>query len=364
MNILLSFVSLILVIIIMKILKLKFPNMTNIVLISFLTVLLVQLLNSVFKNTIPEIWHSIGGILSFLYFLIYAGINEELCKFIGIKLSKPKNNSELLVNAILIACLFGVIENVGYLGLDISNKSLFFRMINMHMLFQVIMANIIVKGIDKNKKGLFTIISLVITMFIHGLWDYINNSDIIIIIGGIICYTLVIYTLFKAKKIQDTIPQIEENKDKLFTIKFIAAVIISLFWLFIFTNSEETRTKLNDTCSIEYIDIKVLEAKTVQINGEEIIKIKVSLKNNSDNTTIAFTWDSFSIVDLDNGESDLENSVITLYDVDKRINDEIEPNGENIGYIYFNAKKDIKKYKLSYKNIYINKDRRCNMSLS
>ena len=180
----------------------------------------------------------------------------------------------------------------------------------------------------------------------------------------IICYAGVVYTLIRAKKIQDTLQPTEDTKDKLFIVKIIVIVIFTAFYIFAFTTGDGTRSKLNDTCSIDYIDIKVIEAKEVEIENEKAIKIKLSLKNNSDKEVDAISWNSLKIVDLDTGEFDLESLSFSLYDDSKRLDSKVEPNSENVGYVFFKAKKDIKKYKLTYENKEIKENATCNMSLN
>ena len=109
----------------------------------------------------------------------------------------------------------------------------------------------------------------------------------------------------------------------------------------------------------------ILVVQIIQIlKYQKLKKFKLSLKNNSDKEVDAINWNSLKIVDLDTGEFDLESLSFSLYDDSKRLDSKVEPNSENVGYVFFKAKKDIKKYKLTYENKEIKENATCNMSLN
>ena len=359
-QILLSCIPLIIFFIVAIILKLKIKNFVNIALLAFLSVVLVILIfNTIIGIFIPSTFLTLGGPLAFIYYLFYAGISEETAKFISLKLSKPKAKSQILINIILIGLLFGVIENYGYLNMDISYKAIFTRCFNMHILFGCIMGMLLVIGEEKNKKGLFNALALIIPIIVHGTWDFANGGLIGFIVSGIICYGAMIFALIKAKKYQSE-EILEETPDKFKVLKIIVLVIITLLWLLAYSN-HDSRTKLGNTCEYEDLEIKVLSAeKMTDENNKSYIRIKVEVKNkSSESNTIESGLGGFQLVRLDNGKVEMET--ISLYTEGERIDTSLKPNGTNTGYIFYYVPGEVKDYKLTYSKF--NDKTKCNLNI-
>lgn len=357
-QILLSCIPLIIFIIIIKILKIKVENPLNIGLLSFVTIVLVLFIfNKIFSFFIPASFHTIGGLLSFIYFLFYAGISEETSKYISVKLAKPQTKSQIIITSILIALLFGAIENYGYYAMDLSHKVILIRIADMHILFGCIMGYLLVLGKEKNNK-LYDVLALIVPIIMHSLWDFANGSDLSFIIGGIICYASMILMLIKAKEYQKT-EELSETKDNKKIIKIIILVVLTLAWLIMYSN-RDSRTSVGSICKYNDLEIKVLEAeKMIGDKNNPYIRVKVNVKNNSSTKKELDSFGGFKLVRLDNGEKTIE--MISLHVEGQRIDFEVNANDSNTGYLFFDVSGDVSEYKLTYKEL--NDNTVCNMSI-
>lgn len=402
-QILLSCISLLLFIILIKVLKIKVNNFVNIALLAYVSIFLtIYVFNSVISIFIPDTFMTIGGPLALIYYIFYAGISEESSKFIATKLSKPKTKSQIIISSILIALLFGIIENYAYYAKDLSTQSIFIRFFDMHILFGAIMGYLLVLGEEKNNKS-FRILALIIPIIIHGIWDYSNGtiSKIDFLIGGIICYAAMIFMLVKAKKYQETenavVTSMTENhpvesvainttesqaiypvanevvqnqvieaskvkqKDKYFIPKIIALILLTSIWLFAYSN-HDSRTKIGQVCEYNNFEMKVIEAenKTTPTNTK-YIRVKVNVKNKNSNP-VKLGFMSFKLVRLDNGESIIANLSLSLQDDSKELDYKIEANGETEGYLFFEVEGKVSEYKLTYSDF--DSEKVCNMNIS
>ena len=387
LQILFSCIPLLIFFIVVKVLKLKVDNFVNLALLAYLTAVIVMyVFNSILGLFIPDTFRTIGGVAAYIYYLCYAGFSEETSKFITLKISKPKTKSQILINIILIGLLFGVIENYAYFGMDISYKSIFVRLFNMHILFGCIMGMLLVLGEEKNKKTLFNVLALVIPILIHGTWDFANGSMILFIIAGIVCYASMVFVLTKAKKYQEeealskpasepvpevvsepvsepvseVVPEaVVEKPKKKSVVKIAALVIITLAWLLAYSNSD-SRTELGKTCEYNDYEITILDAEKMDNEDGQYIRIKVEVKNNSSG---AIQLDSglggFRLVRLDNGEKAMET--LTLFNEEKPLSYDVPANGTNTGYLFFKVPGELNEYKLTY-NEYQNSNT-CNMNI-
>lgn len=359
-QILLSCISLLLFIILIKVLKIKVNNFVNIALLAYVSIFLtIYVFNSVISIFIPDTFMTIGGPLALIYYIFYAGISEESSKFIATKLSKPKTKSQIIISSILIALLFGIIENYAYYAKDISTQSIFIRFFDMHILFGAIMGYLLVLGEEKNNKS-FRVLALIIPIIIHGIWDYSNGtiSKIDFLIGGIICYAAMIFMLVKAKKYQEQ-EEYDETKEKYFIPKVITLVIITLLWLLLYSN-HDSRTALGKVCEYNNLEIKVLEAeKKLDDNQEPYIRVKVNVKNTSSKKAKMQSFNGFKLVRLDNGKFYIET--YSLGQEGDPLKYEINPKETNTGYLFFNVEGKVSEYKLTYSDL--DSGKICNLSI-
>ncbi len=371
LQILFSCIPLLIFFIVVKVLKLKVDNFVSLALLSYLTAVLVMyVFNSILRIFIPDTYQTLGGVVAYIYYLCYAGFSEETSKFIALKISKPKSKSQILINIMLIGLLFGVIENYAYFGMDISYKSIFVRLFNMHILFASIMGMLLVLGEEKNKKALFNILALVVPILIHGTWDFANGSMVLFIIAGIVCYASMVFVLTKAKKYQDEealsekVPEVAsgtavETPKKKPVVKIVALVIITLAWLLAYSNSD-SRTGLGKTCEYNDYDITVLDAEKMDNEDGQYIRIKVQVKNNSSGEIqLDSGLGGFRLVRLDNGEKAMET--LTLFNEEKPLNYDVPANSSITGYLFFRVPGKLNEYKLVY-NEYQN-SKTCNMNI-
>ena len=370
MQILIAFVPLIFLLIVMKIFKVKNNKFVDLFLLGFLSIIFTFIFNGIITLVLgnTDDWVMLGGLLAFLYYLFFAGLSEELAKFVSIKISRPKTKSQLLVNAMFVGCFFGIIENYAYLSMDLGIKSIIYRMADMHILFQIIMAYIMLIGFNKKGlKWLFSIIALIVTIAIHGCWDHFNEmSEWFFIIGFIVCYAMIIVTTWYASKLQKEEEVLVTKKGAWFIIKTIILVLLVILWLFLYNNSG-VRKGLNEPCEYKPIEITVLSAKKVKeesLIGEKInyIKVHVKIKNNSsEEHGIETLPQGFQLVNTFDSK-EYETPSIAIGDLDYIV----PGNGEIEGYIYFETDKDISTYKLvysEYNSEYKDENRKCNFSL-
>lgn len=361
LQILLSCIPLLIFFIIVKVLKLKVDNFINLALLSYLSVVIVvYVFNSILGLVIPETHRMVGGIVAYIYYLCYAGFSEETSKFITLKISKPKKKSQILINIILIGLLFGVIENYAYLEMDLSYKSILIRSFNMHILFGCIMGMLLVLGEEKNKKALFNALALVIPILIHGTWDFANGNMILFILAGIACYAAMIFTLIKAKKYQNEEALVEtviESPRKKPIVKIVLLVIITLAWLFAYSN-RDSKISVGKPCEYNNYEITVLDAEKMTNEEGKYIRVKVQVKNNSSETIqLDSGLGGFRLVRIDNGEKTLES--FSLFNEGKILDYDVPANGTITGYVFFKVPGELNEYKLTY-NEYQN-SKTCNM---
>ena len=366
MQMLIAFVPLLFLLLVMKIFKVKNIKFVDLFLLGFLSVIFTLIFNGVISLVFFDIdnWAMLGGVLAFLYYLFFAGLSEELAKFISLKVSRPKTKSQLLVNAMFVGCFFGIIENYAYLSMDLGIKSIIYRMADMHILFQIIMAYIMLIGFNKKGlKWLFSLIALVATIAIHGCWDHFNDiSEWFFIIGFIVCYAMIIVTTWHASKLQKEEEEIVPKKGAWFVIKTIFLVLIIVLWLFLYNNTG-VRKSFNQPCKYDPLEITVVSAKNVEeesLSGDKVsvIKVHVKIKNNSSKPAeIELLPQGFQLVNTFDSK-DTVNRSIMFNDLDY----EVPANGEIEGDIGFETENDVSKYKLVYSE-FRSENARCNFSL-
>ena len=209
------------------------------------------------------------GFRSFFRILIMAGVVEEVAKFFGIKLSKPKNADQIFVFSILIALVFSVVEDFGYFSIYESG-ALFSRILTpIHLTFQLIMAYFLIKAFlikdtDKSKAKLYTSLSLIVPILVHAIYDtYIGIliPRFVAYVVGVLTYVVVVVYILKMKTnneistsndgmlngentIQPTINQPTAEKEKISIFKIIVIILLFLFFILL-SNPSSKYTKVN-----------------------------------------------------------------------------------------------------------------------
>ncbi len=355
-QILLGFIPVIILFILLFIFKIKIKNwgktIVNFLFWGFLVIYLALALGRLFGVLMPTL-SAIGNMgKSFFYFLVFAGLVEEVSKFIVLKLSKPKTNKSILLNGLLIGMGFSTIENYAYFGNALTSKDMLFRTIlpgHPFLMLFPIWGMILAKSDEKKKY--YPYYGLLIGIIIHAIFDTMTKPTMVIILFAIIEWGGIIYSLYKLSKMNEE-EEVEE-KDKYLVLKIIAIVLAGGFYLFAF-NTSNTIKKLNTVCHnyFDNIDIKVLSAESVEeksLFGEETkkyIKVKVTIKNTSDEDYESSIM-NVSLVNVSNGEKKAPSFDISL---DKQLSDEvIKPNEELTGYYYFESDGKPEEYRFNYK---------------
>ena len=356
-QLLLSLIPLIVVILTMLIFKInikgKFKFFVDKLFWGFIIIFIVLILSTILKLLFPFIYETgqLGG--SFLYYLIFAALIEEIAKFISLLATKPKNHKQLIINGIFIATLFSIIEHYMYMGNALSQESLFIRLATPgHALYLLIPIWFIILGTKNNKKGLFTCIGLLLGILVHAIFDTIDKNVVFAIIFGIIGYAVIIYSLYKASKMIDNS---EESKDKLFVLKLIVIIICCLFSYFAF-NQDSSYLSNGKYChyNSKDIDIKVNSAEIISsttLFGEEktnFIKVEVTIKNNNKDD-IEFDDFNFRLKSNKNDETFVTTSNVSDKDVDS--NNIIKTQSEKTKYIYFEVDGKLSDYRLEYSEL-------------
>ena len=179
-------------------------------------------------------------LLLFIEKLFYTGLPEEIIKYSAIKMSKPKNQLEILNNTMTISAIFIFFENYAYSKSNILVGA--WRIIlPVHILSQLVMAYYLIKAYEEkntNKHMIFSTFSIILPVIIHTLYnccfsiEYVNVwfKSLVLLSFGIIAYILVF------KFIKNTTEKysnnVEENIVKLNIFKIITVILCTAFWIY------------------------------------------------------------------------------------------------------------------------------------
>lgn len=413
-QILLSFIPMFVIIIIMFVFRIKIKKWFKFIIDTYfwglMAIVMVAILGAILSFIFPTIYklHEIGG--SFLYYLIFAGFCEEISKFLSIKFSKPKTNKEIILNGVFIATFFSIIEHYSYLGAILSDENIFIRLLTpghaLYILFPI--WGMILYNKNRDKKSL-PYIGLLIGIIVHAIYDTLSINLFGAIVFGIIGYSAIIYSLYKASKMPDneqdqTVvqpiinnivnqestmqiqemntygqmevgqtmqvqqPTITKEKDKFFIVKIIISILISLLFISTF-NVDNKLIKMNNYChhNQSNIDVKVTSAELTKENnaydGEtyQLLKVGVSIKNNSDSNYALNAYD-FSIINVSNGESKF--SFWKIKKADELEMTTLQPGSETSGYIYFEVDEKLNEYRFKHKTFLEQNDDECIFELN
>lgn len=257
--------------------KVNLNNLLNIFLVSFFLIILSTVIREIIirpgvilylgmQKIIPNLSMEYGFGLFFKAF-ISAGLCEEIAKWGGIKVLKPKNKREIVVFAIFVATFLSSMENNSFIQRFGLLTGIYRAFMDMHILFQVVMAFFMVKAFDKKNKGkkmqshLIQILAILIPAILHGIYDAIfwdvtteGQSILVPISFGIFVYGITFWTIYKYRDYNETE---EENPKKASKGKIIFAILVLIFDLYTFKGFENNNVKVEQNNNISYIENRV-----------------------------------------------------------------------------------------------------------
>ena len=257
--------------------KVNLNNLLNIFLVSFfliffymitykITIFLGAVLYLGMQKIIPNISVEYGFGLLFKAF-VSAGLCEEIAKWVGIKVLKPKNKREIVVFAIFVATFLSSMENNSFIQRFGLVTGIYRALMDMHIVFQVVMSFFMVKAFEKKNNGkkmqshLIQILAILIPAIIHGIYDAIfwdvttdGQSILVPISFGIFVYGITFWTIYKYR---DNGEYKEENPKKASIGKIIFAILVLIFDLYTFKGFENNDVKVEQNNNISYIENRV-----------------------------------------------------------------------------------------------------------
>ena len=367
---LLSFIPLAVIIILMIIFKIKINNKINysisMLFLGILSLIITIIIDTTLTFLFPfiEEMKSMGSIL---YYLLFAGCAEEISKLLCLLASKPISNKKLIVNGILIATVFSIYEHYAYMSDILASNNIIMRLITPgHALYLLIPIWFIILGRKTNKKALCSIIGVILGIAVHTFYDYLQIDMGLAYVWCAIGYTTIIFSLYKASKMEDN----EESKIGILSIllNIVKVIVIIGFTYFMFSifNRDRNVYGLNRECNSEETHFRIMvtsvDEVTLDYNGSNDKYIKVGLRIQNDNEK---TQDNnpynFKLVDKVTNESMSRAVLIGDYN-------EIDLTyfyGYDIhdGYLYFKTDKKASDYYLQYKQL-LDSEGSCSFKLS
>lgn len=257
--------------------KVNLNNLLNIFLVSFfliffymitykITTFLGAVLYLGMQKIIPNISMEYGFGLFFKAF-ISAGLCEEIAKWVGIKVLKPKNKREIVVFAIFVATFLSSMENNSFIQRFGLLTGIYRAFMDMHIVFQVVMSFFMVKAFDKKNNGkkmqshLIQMLAMLIPAILHGIYDAIfwdvtveGQSILVPIAFGIFVYGITFWTIYKYRDYDELE---EENPKKASKAKIIFAILVLIFDLYTFKGFANNDVKVEQNNNISYIENRV-----------------------------------------------------------------------------------------------------------
>ncbi len=251
LQILFSFIPLIIITIFLLIKNGKNIDFKNLYFWGLVSLIMSFMLNYIIDWCMPNInfYYKYGNFFSkFIAYLIVFGFVEEFSRYLSLKFSNPKTEYEILINIIYISLIFTSYEDYSYIG--VANNPFKLAIIRaftpVHLLFALMMGYFLIKAFkakQNNKKILrivYEIIALIIPALIHAIYDFILKdysinklNFLVIILIFIISYGLTFMAILNVNKKTEEIVIVKRNKiANIF--KIIIVVLFSLFYLYAF----------------------------------------------------------------------------------------------------------------------------------
>lgn len=257
--------------------KVSLNNVLNIFLVSFFLILfstgireIIIRLGAIMYMGMQKIMPSLSmeyGFGLFFKAFISAGLCEEIAKWTGIKVLKPKNKREIVVFAIFVAVFLSSMENNSFIQRFDLVTGIYRALMDMHIVFQVVMSFFMVKAFDKKNNGkkmqshLIQILAILVPAIIHGIYDAIfwnvtteGQSILVPIAFGIFVYGIAFWTIYKYRSNDG---KEEENPKKASKGKIIFAILVLIFDLYTFRGFKTNDVKVEQNNEISHIENQV-----------------------------------------------------------------------------------------------------------
>ena len=347
MNTLLCLIPLVIVIILLIIFKIKCGNPLDygikMIFLGICSIFVTAIITGILGILLPNLAHP-GAVRPLLNIILFGALAEEASKLSMVAASKPKNNQLLIVNAILIGSIFSLYEDLLYTGDVISQATTIGRLITPgHAFYLLIPIWFIILGRKTNKKVICTIIGIIFGMAVHTLYNVFNTSLVLCIIWGIIGYAAIIFSLYKASKMESIQEEIK-NKALRIIIRIIEAIIIIGFTLIVLITNKTDTYKIGSTCENQNTHLKVtlisVEEDIDQFSNDKLAKVKFKVENTSKEAVKTTVYDYFLY------DSSTDRQIRSTFGNGESIDiiDEIPAETSVTGYLYYKIDKDINKY--------------------
>ena len=257
--------------------KVSLNNVLNIFLVSFFLIFLSTIIRNItiilgavsflgMNQIIPNMSLEYGFGL-FIKAFAAAGLCEEIAKWIGIKILKPKDKREIVVFSIFVAAFLSSLENNSFIQKFDLETGIYRVLMEMHILFQVVMSFFMVKAFDKKKEGkkgsshLLQLLAILIPAIMHGIFDAIfwniqtiEVSILIPIVVGVLVYGITFWTLYKYRD-NDELKEDEPKKASIF--KIIISILIFIFWAYTFSGFTNSNVNIDSKNEISYMENRI-----------------------------------------------------------------------------------------------------------
>lgn len=331
------------------------------------TIIFVVPLEMFFENHISQ-YNEITVMLINIYGI---GLIEEIFKFLPAYIFGIKSESYNSFYDAILYCTFGALgfacfENVLYVfdGGIVTGIYRAILCIPGHTLYGAIFGVFVGLATTKKLEGnnflsiFYFIIGLLISGYMHGIYDYAltSGSSIIIFLSLALEAFLIVYTLRTINKLS----KIDSfNIDTSLYMKYISTILISSITVIILVMGlsgniiskkpiqyMDGKIKINQEFTSQDFKVLVNNYKEVEINGIEYIKVNLSITNKSNENLDNLINYTFSLRERESKDSKY-NTI--LVQADDKLPTTLESEKSYSGSIYFEkAKMDTSKLRLIF----------------
>ena len=168
-------------------------------LFGFFAVCIVLYINSLFGITLDYQNDDIGYML--MYSFIFTACLEEICKFISLLISSKLDKHfdsyfDAVIYSVFIALGFSFLENISFIvNANFALRTIIVRAVfsvPSHVAYGVFMGKYFeLSKINPKKKGIYLILSLIIPIIIHGLFDFLSLFIPRLVSSNVSYYTVI-----------------------------------------------------------------------------------------------------------------------------------------------------------------------------
>lgn len=147
LEVLIGILPLLIITICIKLRKQKINNFIDLLFFGILSAILAIIIAMpIGDNPLFQLLRESKGLPLFIYFLITAGLIEEISKYIALKLTKPKSKKEIFINILYVSTIFTIYEDLIYIfTANFPLKLAILRaMTPMHLVFNLIMFFVVI----------------------------------------------------------------------------------------------------------------------------------------------------------------------------------------------------------------------------